>query len=84
MRSARWTAAPCRCARSWSSRKGRSRGRRPAFQVVEDAEGLLARRYDARPGTFYLLRPDGHVCARWRRLEPELVRTALARAAGNA
>ena len=52
--------------------------------VLEDAEGLLARRYDARPGTFYLLRPDGHVCARWRRFEPELVRTALARAAGNA
>ena len=52
--------------------------------VLEDAEGLLARRYDAEPGTFYLLRPDGHVCARWRRLEPELVRTALARAAGNA
>ena len=57
---------------------------RAGVAVVEDAEGLLAKRYDAKPGTFYLLRPDGHVCARWRRLEPDLVRTALARAAGNA
>ena len=51
--------------------------------VVEDAEGLLARRYDARPGTFYLLRPDQHVCARWRSFDPGLVRAALARAAGH-
>jgi 3-(3-hydroxy-phenyl)propionate hydroxylase len=27
---------------------------------------LAAERYDARPGTVYLLRPDQHVCARWR------------------
>ncbi len=48
-----------------------------------DAEGLLARRYDARPGTCYLLRPDQHVAARWRRHDPDLVRAALARATGN-
>jgi 3-(3-hydroxy-phenyl)propionate hydroxylase len=30
------------------------------------AAGLAAERYDARPGTVYLLRPDQHVCARWR------------------
>jgi 3-(3-hydroxy-phenyl)propionate hydroxylase len=52
--------------------------------VIEDAEGLLARRYDARPGSFYLLRPDQHVAARWRRFEPALVRAALARATGQA
>jgi len=52
--------------------------------VLEDAEGLLAQRYDAQPGTFYLLRPDQHVCARWRRFDPDLVRAALARATGNA
>lgn len=50
---------------------------------VIDAEGLLARRYDARPGTCYLLRPDQHVAGRWRRYDPDLVRAALARAMGN-
>ncbi len=48
-----------------------------------DAEGLLAQRYDARPGTCYLLRPDQHVAARWRRHDPDLVQAALARATGN-
>ena len=33
---------------------------------VADPEGLVAARYAARPGTAYLLRPDQHVCARWR------------------
>ena len=51
--------------------------------VIEDRDGLLARRYDARPGTTYLLRPDQHVAARWRRLEPALLRAALARATGR-
>lgn len=48
--------------------------------VLFDAEKLAASRYDARPGTFYLLRPDQHVCARWRRLDPAAVAAALARA----
>ncbi|MBI1791209.1 MAG: FAD-dependent oxidoreductase [Acidobacteria bacterium] len=51
--------------------------------AIEDAEGLLARRYDALPGTFYLVRPDQHVCARWRQLDPDRVRTALRRATCN-
>jgi 3-(3-hydroxy-phenyl)propionate hydroxylase len=45
-----------------------------------DAEGLLAQRYDARPGTVYLLRPDRHVAARWRSFDAGLIRAALARA----
>lgn len=52
--------------------------------VLEDAEGLAARRYDARPGTVYLVRPDQHVCARWRAADPARVRAAVARATGHA
>jgi len=48
-----------------------------------DAEGLLAQRFDARPGTVYLLRPDQHVCARWRRYDPAAVQAALNRAMGK-
>ena len=52
--------------------------------MLEDVEGLLAARYDARPGTLYLLRPDQHVCARWRYVDASAVRDAVARATGNA
>jgi 3-(3-hydroxy-phenyl)propionate hydroxylase len=52
------------------------------IRVLEDAEDILARRYDAQPGTYYLLRPDQHVCARWRRFEPDRIRAARARASG--
>jgi len=51
-----------------------------ALRWVEDHEGLVARRFDARPGTAYLVRPDQHVCARWRRFDAGAVRAALARA----
>jgi 3-(3-hydroxy-phenyl)propionate hydroxylase len=52
--------------------------------VIEDAEGLLAQRFDARPGTCYLFRPDQHVCARWRRFDAARVEAAVARATCNA
>ncbi|MGY4210519.1 3-(3-hydroxy-phenyl)propionate hydroxylase [Burkholderia sp. PvR073] len=48
--------------------------------VVEDVDGFAAQRYDAQPGTFYLLRPDQHVCARMRTLERQAIADALARA----
>lgn len=48
-----------------------------------DAEGLLAKRFDARDGTVYLLRPDQHVCARWRGYDPRAVQAALNRAIGH-
>jgi 3-(3-hydroxy-phenyl)propionate hydroxylase len=51
--------------------------------VLVDAEGLLERRYDGRPGTCYLFRPDQIVCARWRRFDLRAVRAAIARATGN-
>jgi 3-(3-hydroxy-phenyl)propionate hydroxylase len=48
--------------------------------VVRDVAGLVAQRYDGRPGTCYLLRPDGIVCARWRSFDAPAVRAAIARA----
>lgn len=59
------------------------RSRAGGVVAIDDCEGLLAARYDGRPGTCYLLRPDQHVCARWRRFELAAVRTAVARAAGH-
>lgn len=48
-----------------------------------DVQGLAAQRLDARPGTSYLLRPDQHVCARWRQADAASVRAALQRACGG-
>jgi 3-(3-hydroxy-phenyl)propionate hydroxylase len=51
--------------------------------VVLPAAGEAATRYDAQDGTAYLLRPDQHVAARWRRCMVQAVRQALARACGH-
>ena len=47
---------------------------------LRDVDGLATQRYDAQPGTAYLLRPDQHVAARWRRVDVADIRAALARA----
>jgi 3-(3-hydroxy-phenyl)propionate hydroxylase len=47
---------------------------------IIDREGVLTERYDALPGTVYLIRPDQHVAARWRAFDPTLAQAALARA----
>ena len=52
--------------------------------VLVDAQGLFAKRYDAKPGSTWLTRPDQHVCARWRHFDADAVRTALAHATCNA
>ncbi|HDR9098975.1 TPA: FAD-dependent oxidoreductase [Burkholderia vietnamiensis] len=54
----------------------------PGVDVLEEVDGLAAQRYDAQPGTFYLLRPDQHVCARMRALDRHAIADALARASG--
>ncbi|MEP6608595.1 MAG: FAD-dependent oxidoreductase [Burkholderiaceae bacterium] len=53
-----------------------------ADRTLCDEKGLAQRRYDACPGTAYLLRPDQHVAARWRSPSIEDVRSALARSTG--
>ena len=51
--------------------------------VVQDVKGLIAKRYDARNGTTFLLRPDQHIAARWRDLNISKIQAALTRATGN-
>ena len=51
--------------------------------LLRDRQGLLHERYDGRPGTCYLLRPDQHVCARWRSFDAGQVRAAIRRATCN-
>jgi 3-(3-hydroxy-phenyl)propionate hydroxylase len=48
-----------------------------------DHAGLFEKRYDATPGSAYLLRPDGYVAARFRRPTAATVEAALARASGR-
>ncbi|WP_432729011.1 FAD-dependent oxidoreductase [Variovorax sp. W6] len=55
-------------------------------RVEDGAKGseLATQRYDARPGTVYLLRPDQHVCARWRQPSAADIRAAVDRALAKA
>jgi 3-(3-hydroxy-phenyl)propionate hydroxylase len=50
---------------------------------LSDAAGLAVARYDAEPGTAYLLRPDGYVAARFRHPTRSALTAALARATAN-
>jgi 3-(3-hydroxy-phenyl)propionate hydroxylase len=59
-------------------------GRAGEIPVLEDPRGIAAQRYDAKPGTVYLLRPDQHVAARWRALDAVKIKAAVARATCNA
>jgi 3-(3-hydroxy-phenyl)propionate hydroxylase len=75
-------------------------GRRPAVDAVRVGDvvarvlhvgsdlielgGVLSERYDGRPGTTYLIRPDQHVAARWRGFDSADIEPAIARAIGRA
>lgn len=50
--------------------------------LLIDHEQWVQKRYDLMPGNVYLIRPDQHVVARWRDLEPDAVLQALHRALG--
>ncbi|MFD4837269.1 FAD-dependent oxidoreductase [Achromobacter sp. NPDC058515] len=56
----------------------------PGLAVVKDSEGCLVKRYDAQPGTAYLIRPDQHIAARWRAVDTDAVASAVSRATGRA
>ena len=48
-----------------------------------DSNGDFRLRFDAQPGTGYLLRPDQHICGRWRYPTVEEVMAARDRALAN-
>ncbi len=50
------------------------------FTVLVDAENFLHDRFDAQDGTYYLIRPDQYICARWRAFDRQKVEAALTRA----
>ena len=45
-----------------------------------DDEGMFAQRFDATPGATYLVRPDQHLCARWRSFDAAALLRARERA----
>lgn len=47
---------------------------------IMDSHGYLAQRYDGKPGTVYLIRPDQHVAARWRAFDEHSIGRAVRRA----
>jgi 3-(3-hydroxy-phenyl)propionate hydroxylase len=57
-----------------------ARSGEPARDALVDRDGAVARRYDLQPGSVVLLRPDMHVCARWRAPTPAQVEAAMRRA----
>ena len=55
-------------------------GGQPGTSHLVDRDGVIAERYDLLPGSVVLLRPDQHICARWRQPSAEAVGHALQRA----
>jgi 3-(3-hydroxy-phenyl)propionate hydroxylase len=45
-----------------------------------DDEGKFTQRFDATPGATYLVRPDQHLCGRWRSFDAAAIKRARERA----
>ena len=58
----------------------RQRPARESASVAWDHSGRLFPTFSAASGTVYLVRPDGHLLARWQQIEPAEVRAAIQRA----
>lgn len=58
----------------------RERPERVRDPLAWDHTGRVFEAYDATPGTTYLLRPDGHVLARWRHAVAADLRMAIGKA----
>ncbi|UTW13073.1 FAD-dependent oxidoreductase [Marinobacterium rhizophilum] len=52
-------------------------------ELLVDHLGILAERFDAAPGTFYLMRPDQHVCGRGRSFDPGRIQAMQRTATGH-
>ncbi len=53
------------------------------WTLLRDLEGIAHRRYDARPGTTYLIRPDRYIAGRWRNFATQSLEAALKRGKGH-
>ncbi|MGF7174114.1 FAD-dependent oxidoreductase [Azospirillum doebereinerae] len=66
---------------AWFAVTDRRREARPNELV--DVNGRFRERYDATPGSLYLIRPDQHVAGRWRHVDAAALAEALNRAIGR-
>lgn len=52
-------------------------------QHLADSDEHFAKRYDAQSGSAYLVRPDQHVCARWKQVSSGQLKAAVYQALGQ-